>query len=56
MDWGRYLRAMEAARMGETEARRDAQIAGNAKLSPDEWEAVKEHDALLEDDDGDSES
>lgn len=56
MDWGRYLRAMEAQHMGEIEAKRDAQIAGNTKLTPDEWEQVMAHDALLEDDDGDSES
>lgn len=47
---------MEAQHMGEIEAKRDAQIAGNTKLTPDEWEQVMAHDALLEDDDGDSES
>ena len=54
MDWGRYLRAMEAGRIAEIEAKRDAQIAGHAKPTPDEWEQIREHDALLEGDDGDS--
>ena len=56
MDWGRYLRAMEAGSISDLEARRDAQVAGHASLTDDEWERVREHDAMLEGDDVDGES
>lgn len=47
MDWGRFARAMEAEYTELIEKRREAQIAGQAELTPDEWEIIKEHDELM---------
>lgn len=48
MNWGRYLRAIEAEAIGAVEERRALQITGTIKtLTADEWERVKEHDRLL---------
>lgn len=58
MDWGRYLRAQEAAGMWMLEQRRAAYFAGKLGeddgLGGDEWEVIQEHDRLIAD--GDTES
>ena len=47
MDWGRYLKAMDAANTENIEDRRLAQINGKVKkLDADEWDAIREHDRI----------
>lgn len=49
MDWGRYLRAMEADHMQTIEDKRIAQINGDIKadaITPEEWEQIKANDLL----------
>lgn len=54
IDYGRFLRAVEAERMEAVERRRLLQIDGKLEeLSAADWEMVKDHDAMVEgDDDG----
>jgi len=48
MDWGRYMRAIEAAQIELIEKRRAALLSGKAtELTPDEGEAILEHDRLM---------
>jgi hypothetical protein len=56
MDWGRYLRAMEAEHIGNIEEKRQAQISGIIEpkdVNAAEWEAIQEHTEWLEELDGD---
>lgn len=48
MDWGRFLRAIEAQEIERVEFRRKAYIGGKVeKLDKAEWAAIKAHDDLL---------
>ena len=49
MDWGRYLKAMDAGNVEGIEDRRLAQMSGKAKLDSDEWDAIREHDQMMAD-------
>lgn len=46
MDFNRWLRATEAGGAERIERLRAQQIAGKAKPTPEEWAAIKEHEAL----------
>lgn len=49
MDWQRYLRALDARTAEHIEERRDAMLHGDIKrenISPEEWEAIREHDEI----------
>ena len=47
MDWGRYLRAMEAGNVEDIEDKRLSHINGKVKkLDADDWDAIREHDRM----------
>lgn len=51
MDWGRYLRVIEVEYIQALEARLEMHMTGKgeaANLTPDDWEQIAEHEALLE--------
>jgi hypothetical protein len=56
IDYGRFLRAVEAERMEAVERRRALYLEGKLEeLSAAEWEIVKAHDAMAEEDVNDGE-
>jgi hypothetical protein len=53
INYGRFLRAVEAERMETLERRRTLYLEGKVEqLSADEWERVMAHDAMVEEPDG----
>jgi hypothetical protein len=51
MDWGRYLRAIEAEHIGDIEEKRQMQISGIIEpkdVSAAEWESIQEHTQWIE--------
>ena len=47
MDWGRFLRAIEAQAIERIEDRRVRGIEKPTSLEPEDWEAIREHDLLV---------
>lgn len=55
MDWGRYMKAIEAGTMQEIEKVRDSQIRGEIapdKIDKSTWASIMEHDELMRSSDG----
>jgi len=53
MDWGRYLRAVEAEHIGNIEEKRQAQISGLIEpknITAAEWDAILVHTEWMEED------
>jgi hypothetical protein len=51
MDWPRYLRAIEAESIGDTEEKNRAQQAGvleSKQISTEEWADIRDNTELLE--------
>ena len=48
MDYGRLMRAFAAGNAEAVEMRRTLYLADKAKLSDDDWAAVRDHDELVE--------
>lgn len=51
MDWARFMAAVKAEATERVEDRREMQMTGKLKakdLSAADWEAIKRHDELLE--------
>ena len=47
MDWGRFMRAIEAQHIERMEERRERGIEKPDSLTPDDWQIIAEHDELL---------
>lgn len=47
MDWGRFLRAIEAQAIERVEEKRIRGIEKPDSLEAEDWEAIREHDELM---------
>ena len=49
IDWTRYLRALAAQTVLNTEEARDMQQAGHYEPTPQQWKAILQHDRWMAD-------